>query len=32
MHDPSELGSVARDPANQSLESTLAARITQLQQ
>jgi len=31
-HDPSELGSVASDPANQTLKSTLAARIQQLQQ
>lgn len=32
LHDPYALGSVASDPANQTLKSTLAARITQLQQ
>ncbi len=31
-HDPDELDSVASDPANQLLKSTLAARITELQQ
>ena len=32
VHDPNELGSVASDPANQTLKSTLATRIRQLQQ
>ena len=32
MHDPNELDSVASQPANQTLKSTLAARIEQLQQ
>jgi arylsulfatase A-like enzyme len=32
IQDPYELGSVASDPANQNLKSTLAARIKQLQQ
>jgi arylsulfatase A-like enzyme len=31
IQDPDELANVASDPANQTLESTLAARITQLQ-
>ena len=32
VNDPDELDSVASDPANQALKSTLAARITELQQ